>query len=518
MMGQNFRSWLSSFGAKLAISVLCGAIALLHLLSLMRFPPPFVDEAWLTSRAWAFLSTGRAFGPLDSGIGERFDGYWTYNSWLTTWIHSLGLRLTDTPSLFATRLVSLLFGLLLLIAIYVIGSRLGGRRLGLLSAFLVSVSWAFFVNAHLVRYDILAAALGFIAIAFYFYKPGNALASLASGLCVGLAFEIHPYSLMYGPAIAALYLVDQGWSALKSRSLWSFVLGASAGIALYVGLHVLPYPQTYLAFNRLFIGPTHTPPLLTLDIGLMSRAILQMGLLVFDSYRVGLLLVSLLIMSIWGIVTKRFVIDKRLLVLLAVLFLGDALLFQRKFYYYAILFTPLLDLAFAGFVLYAWQRRSRRGTILDSVNRVIAAVFVISSLGIVLKATAASDGWQDFQKTESMVRQAMWPGEVIMGAQTYWFGLYDHKYFSWEQLVYYRHFKPGSSVADAFREFRPDVFIMDGHVAGWLADQPRDDAYSEYLRLPRTEMEDFLGQHANLIATVNEGAPDPIRIYRISWE
>ena len=517
-MGQNPRIWLSFLGAKLAIPVVCVAIVMLHLLSLMRFPSPFVDEAWLTSRAWAFLSTGRAFGPLDSGIGERFDGYWTYNSWLTTWIHSLGLRLTDTPSLFATRLVSLLFGLLLLIAIYVIGSRLGGRRLGLLSAFLVSVSWAFFVSAHLVRYDILAAALGFMAIALYFYKPGSALVSLASGLCVGLAFEIHPYSLMYGPAIAALYLVDQGWAALKSRALWSFALGAGAGIALYVGLHILPYPQTYLAFNKFFIGPTHTPPLLTLDIGVMIRAILQMGLLVFSAYWGGLLLVSLLMLVTWGIVTKRFVIDRRLLVLIAVLFLGDALLFQKKVYYYAILFTPALDVVLAAFVLSAWQRQSRRSSVLDIANRVIAAVFVISSLGIVLWATATFDGWQDFQKTESKVRQAIRPGEVIMGAQTYWFGLYDHKYFSWEQLVYYRHFKPGSSVADAFREFRPDVFIMNGHIDIWLADQPSDDAYSEYLRLPRTEMEEFLGQHASLVATVNEGAQDPTRIYRLSWE
>lgn len=192
------------------------------------------------------------------------------------------------------------------------------------------------------------------------------MVSLASGLCVGLAFEIHPYSLMYGPAIAALYLVDQGWAALKSRALWSFVLGASAGIALYVGLHILPYPQTYLAFNKYFIGPTHTPPLLTLDFGVMIRGILQMGLLVFTSYYHGLLLVSLLMLVMWGIVTKRLVIDRRLLVLIAVLFLGDALLFQNKAPYYAILFTPVLDVVLAAFVLSAWQRQLRRRAVLDS--------------------------------------------------------------------------------------------------------------------------------------------------------
>ena len=48
MMGQNPRIWLSFLGAKLAIPVVCVAIVMLHLLSLMRFPSPFVDEAWLT--------------------------------------------------------------------------------------------------------------------------------------------------------------------------------------------------------------------------------------------------------------------------------------------------------------------------------------------------------------------------------------------------------------------------------------------------------------------------------------
>ena len=50
------------------------AVLILHLLTRMRYPAPFVDEAWLLSRAWTFIQTGHQFGGLDSGVGEQFAG------------------------------------------------------------------------------------------------------------------------------------------------------------------------------------------------------------------------------------------------------------------------------------------------------------------------------------------------------------------------------------------------------------------------------------------------------------
>ena len=100
----------------------------------MHFPFPNVDEAWFASRAWSLITTGKAFGTLDAGVFDRFPGYETYFPWLPVQIQSLGLRLFPQPELVAVRLVSLFFGLGLVILIYAIGVRFGGRRLGLLSA------------------------------------------------------------------------------------------------------------------------------------------------------------------------------------------------------------------------------------------------------------------------------------------------------------------------------------------------------------------------------------------------
>jgi 4-amino-4-deoxy-L-arabinose transferase-like glycosyltransferase len=135
--------------SKKACLVLAGlftAITAFHLWSLLRYPAPFVDEAWNAGRAWELPRTGRAFGTMDLGVIEQFDGYWTFFPWLPAWLQSLALRLSDTPSIYALRTVSLAFGLILLVAMYSVGSRLGRRSHGLLCILLLSVSGPFLIH------------------------------------------------------------------------------------------------------------------------------------------------------------------------------------------------------------------------------------------------------------------------------------------------------------------------------------------------------------------------------------
>ncbi|MBI5830421.1 MAG: hypothetical protein HZB20_12995, partial [Chloroflexi bacterium] len=80
------------------------AAALLHGWSLRRYPVLFVDEAWFASRAWEFIHTGRAFGSLDAGVIDRFEGYWTFFPWLPTVIQSAVLRFAAAPTLLSVRL------------------------------------------------------------------------------------------------------------------------------------------------------------------------------------------------------------------------------------------------------------------------------------------------------------------------------------------------------------------------------------------------------------------------------
>src|SRR5512132_401486 len=68
-----------------------GAVLLVIFLTLMRVPAPFVDEGWNANRSWALLHTGRPFGTLDSGVFERYPGYWTYFPLIGASIHAASI-------------------------------------------------------------------------------------------------------------------------------------------------------------------------------------------------------------------------------------------------------------------------------------------------------------------------------------------------------------------------------------------------------------------------------------------
>src|SRR5215217_3493052 len=149
-------------------------IAIVHVATLMNAPAPFVDEAWLASRADGFLKTGYGVGELDAGVFERYPGYERYFWLLGPWLHSLPLRIAGI-NLFALRLESLLFGIVLLGIIYFIARRLGSYRCGLIAVLLGGFSLPFTISTHLARQDIVIATLGFGAIALQLYDNHKGL-------------------------------------------------------------------------------------------------------------------------------------------------------------------------------------------------------------------------------------------------------------------------------------------------------------------------------------------------------
>ncbi len=89
-----------------------------------------------------------------------------------------------------------------------------------------------------------------------------------------------------------------------------------------------------------------------------------------------------------------------------------------------------------------------------------------SLLGLVsLNIYAVLPDYQnDYQNAEIQISNILQPGDIIMGTQTFWFDFFNHPYYSWEQLVYYRRYAPYSTIEDAMIEFHPDIFIIDGQV------------------------------------------------------
>lgn len=488
-------------------------IICLHAWSLMRYPAPFVDEAWFASRDWAFIHTGRNFGPLDAGILDRFSGYWTFLPLLPTLLQSSFLRFFEAPNLLAVRITSLISGLMLLAAIFYAGSAAGGRRLGLLSALLTSLSWPFLYSAHIARIDIFAATFGYGAIALYLNsRPAKPWINWISGLLVGLAFEIHPHSAIFFPAVIALFFHDHGWNMFKKHSFWEFIAGTVTGLVFYLAIHILQYPATYFALNKLVFAATHTPPVLTLNPGIIANASVDMVKMLIIIYRP---LILILIIAVIWLAKRHTHQDLSLLWLGTALLLGVILLIRNKFFTYMILLTPALDMIAAAFLGHLAEKSAalslRDYAIYGLVGGLCLGYFALNI------SVLSNDTGQSYLSVQNKINQAIPSGDSVMAAQLYWFGLYQHDYYSWEQLIYYQRLVPGSTLEEAFAEFKPDIFIIDGHVSQYISNQEGDSTYSQNLRLPKTEMDMFLYQHATLVSAFDSGQYGQIRIYKIIW-
>jgi len=424
------------------------------------------------------------------------------------------LRIFTSPSLFAMRIVSFVFGMVLLIAIYAIAYRLGGLRYAVLSVLVVSLSIPFFISSHLGRGDIIASTLGFTAVALYLNNQSSRFwPGLLSGLCVGLAFEIHPHSIILGFAIAALYPLHWGWSLFRKHHFWGFVIGGITSVIFYATLHIIPYPQTYREFTQLFFTSTHTPPLLTLDLRVIILAFRDASLSIYSKYPT---LTPLILIAIVFLIKRSSEADKTLLGLGAVSTLAYTLLIRNKAPYYAILFTPTLDLMLAALLL-AEINQPWRGVPKDYIRRALVWGFCGTSIVVSLMILRVNF-YTDYQVTQGRINQVVRPGDSIMGIQTFWFGLRDHDYDSWEELVYYQRYMPGSTLEDALRDFAPDILILDKYLDGSSSVESDTFTYAQHLRLPPAEMQAFLKRYGQLVASIDGSVYSEIHVYRINWQ
>ncbi len=509
-LAHRIRSKIKASGTLLAAAFLI--LLLLHAWSLMRYPAPHVDEAWLVSRAWGFFQTGHAFGMLDSGLTEHIDHYWIVHQWLITGLHSLVLRFYPAPVLMPLRVFSLLVGLGLLAANYSIASRLlPGKHAAAISTLLLGSSLAFFHSAHLVRYDILAAALGYGALAVVLIDgKGRFLTGLTAGLLTGLAVETHLNGLIFIPAIGVLILTQYGWLIWRKGMVWGYAVGCLLGLAYYLSLHYFPNPETYRTINSLVFSQTQRPPLISGNLVIMAQGLIETGRLLLVAAGP---MVLLALLAVPRLLSRRKKEDVILLALNLVMISTAGLLIPNKTGHYAIYLAPIFMLLVTSF-LSDFYKRPWSGKILDYAERIIIWGAVGGAIALSLSAVS-TDQYAVYQKEQAKINALVQPGEVVMGPQTYWFGLVDHRYLSWELLFLYPRLYPGSTISDAFQNLKVDVFVIDPPLQELISDQFSPSSRWYYYHLPQKELMEYLDQHAVLILGSEDEPTAQLRIYRI---
>ncbi len=495
-------------------------LLVLHSWSLLHYPVVTEDEGWYGSRAWVFFKTGYPFSSLDFGVLERMEGYWAFYEWIPTALQAMVIHLRPWPSVVVLKMFSLLIGFVLLFCIGQIGKRYFGYRAGLVAVLLTGLSGGFCFASHCARQDVMTAALGYGALALMVYSQRSPFVlNVLSGLCVGLAFEAHPYGALFGPGLLAAHVCQSGKGFFRDARVLGFLIGTGCGLFFFYLLHLWVYPQSYFQISKLLYGHTHLPPVLQGNLKAVYGELINSLVVMSKSF--GALSVLFAFILYWLYKRGRSS-DKILLSFLFAFWASYVLVVTNKKFFYVILWSPALNLLLSPLLAESLEESPLANRLLawrwNNGWRAALWAIIGAQLMLQMPRLAPNRYEKNYKPALKELHKMIQPGDKIMANQAYWFGFPDHLYYSWEQLVYYRRYNPGSSLEEAMEYLHPDIFIEDAHVQAYIADKPGQDLYAVYLNLPATELKNFLDRKAKLVGTIQDGEYGNIRVFRIDWD
>jgi hypothetical protein len=274
-------------------------------------------------------------------------------------------------------------------------------------------------------------------------------------------------------------------------------------------MHILPNPQTYFTLFALGNGTSRTPPVLVPDWQVWWGALV-------DTLTPLDMRVPLIVAAGGVLVWRHSAADKKVLALCGVLFLLFLTVIRTKGLFYVILLSPAADLVLAaglGILLQGWRRPSRWGAV-----RIALVVGLLLAGLIRVFSPLTTNVMPSYQAALDRIRQTVPAGRSVIGSQNYWFALSGQPYYSWEQLIYYRRYAPGSTLTDALRAIHPDYFLFDRQVDLFISDHPEQlPVFFQQRYLPKTELATFLAQHGRLVLAMPTEQFGDIEVYHLNW-
>ena len=169
---------------------------------------------------------------------------------------SLGL------GLYQARLVSWIFGVILLVLTFIAARQSYGPIAGGLAALLLALSPPFTQASHYARPDIFLAVTGmlsFILVQHAFAKERR-WAHFLAGLIIALSVDIHQNAILYAMGLSVLYLLTYRKNVFRQTGTWLFIAGGAAGIAYYLAIYILPSLKDTLNYYQFSFVNSHPIP------------------------------------------------------------------------------------------------------------------------------------------------------------------------------------------------------------------------------------------------------------------
>jgi 4-amino-4-deoxy-L-arabinose transferase-like glycosyltransferase len=424
---------------------------------------PQIDEGMFASPAYNLAFHGH-FGTT---VLEKEKATLTRIDQRTYWVMPLFLLNAAASfeafgfSLFTMRLVSVLWGLVLILAIYVVALKMSGdRTIALFALALASCDYMVLETASSGRMDMMSAALGFAAIAVYLLlRTRNLLlAVLVSQCLIVLDGLTHPNAIM---ACAGLLILTifYDFRRLNLRivlvAIAPFLIGGAA-----FGLWVLQDPE---AFKNQFIDNAMmggrmsglSSPLGNIAREFSERYPHAFGLQANSSGHSGpIYLKSLILVGyVAGIVGVLFVKDLRrnknyriLLVLTVVFFVIMSLLDGQKETPYLVHIVPFYLMFVAILLGWLWEKKHLPKFVLIGVA---AALVALPAGGMALRASQNTYG-NFYLPTICYLKEHSGENDVVMGGADLAFGLgFDANLVSDGRFGYYTGKQPKFIVSDS---------------------------------------------------------------------
>ena len=221
-----------------------------HYITLLEYPIPTCDESFYGMSAIKYYSSVTNLGTW-TGLSESF---YMFHGRLYWFLIGFLFSLVDV-SLFAARLLSFVGLILLMLATFLIGCSFDKFKTGLWSSLLLGVSYLVMYSSHLVRPDILAAAIGALLVWWMKYTLDNPhwIRFLILGIFLILQLEIHVINLhLILPILSILYVSSRKQDFPNSLSLnLGVVCGMILGILIVLFFRYGNYGDLIAFFSDL---------------------------------------------------------------------------------------------------------------------------------------------------------------------------------------------------------------------------------------------------------------------------
>ena len=525
------RAMTRSHGVLLACAIAFLALSFDHL---DVFPAVGEDEPWIAAAPYK-LATQGVYG------SDLFAGYYgvdrhNYQHMPLYPLMEAGVFKVIGISVFKMRLLSVLFGLALILVVFLVGGRIGDRRLGAFAVVLMlvlSISSAqeatgvlLLDRARINRYDIAVPVFGLLGFWAFVRAQSTQRAAwyFATGALTGLASLSHLFGVFWLPLFLAQSLAAPRAGVPRMRAvmlvLSGFILpwlpwliyivsGWSdfVGQMRFVSERLEIFNPSFYRANALHgPGPISADWLVTVVRELpLSR---PGAWTVIIGIPVALLVIAL---STWRD-RGRSPVGMFALFSLAQLLMFVALL-RVKTINYMIGLWPLAALLLAWLGIWLWDRRK------TSVRVALVVLFALilgeGSLRIIHAATVARRA-ASYDTYTSQIARCIPTGSRVLGLQHYWLGLRQYDYRTWlvpANLTYPAYYSDAMSLDAALDKVDPDIILIDRIMARYFesASDPSHPA-----RARRQAFDAFMARRdAQLVCTIQNQTYGTMNVYRV---